>query len=75
MSISSPKMNLKGYDTPSKFVLKNQFTKRIIDKDQFYKKNHDDIILVRIQVDDIIFGSTNEKLCQKNSKLMQSEYK
>ena len=25
-------------------------------------------------MDDIIFGSTNEKLCQRFSKLMQSEY-
>ncbi|KAL8135426.1 hypothetical protein AgCh_010175 [Apium graveolens] len=40
----------------------------------FYKKYGDDIILVQIYVDDIIFGSTNEKICQRFSKLMQSEY-
>ena len=32
------------------------------------------MILVQMYVDDIIFGSTNEKLCQRFSKLMQSEY-
>ncbi|KAL8145092.1 hypothetical protein AgCh_003340 [Apium graveolens] len=46
----------------------------IIDKTLFYKKHGDDMILVQIYVDDIIFGSTNEKLCQRFSKLMQSEY-
>ena len=30
--------------------------------------------IVQIYVDDIIFGSTNEKLCQRFSKLMQSRY-
>ncbi|KAL8109334.1 hypothetical protein AgCh_025431 [Apium graveolens] len=45
-----------------------------IDKTLFYKKNGGDMILVQIYVDDIIFGSTNERLCQRFSKLMQSEY-
>ncbi|KAL8126657.1 hypothetical protein AgCh_013786 [Apium graveolens] len=31
-------------------------------------------IKVQIYVDDIIFGYTNEKLCERFSKLMQSEY-
>ena len=29
---------------------------------------------MQIYVDDIIFGSTNEKVCQRFSKLIQSEY-
>ena len=33
-----------------------------------------DLLLVQIYVDDIIFGSTNPKLCEKFSKLMQSRY-
>ncbi|KAL8103274.1 hypothetical protein AgCh_027724 [Apium graveolens] len=48
--------------------------KGTIDKTLFYKKHGEDIILVQIYMDDIIFGSTNEKLCQRFSKLMQSEY-
>ena len=32
------------------------------------------MLLVQIYVDDIIFGSTNEKLCEKFSALMQSKY-
>ncbi|KAL8109168.1 hypothetical protein AgCh_025308 [Apium graveolens] len=48
--------------------------KGTIDKTLFYKHHGGDMILVQIYVDDIIFGSTNEKLCQRFSKLMQSEY-
>ena len=33
-----------------------------------------DLLLVQIYVDDIIFGSTNTKLCERFSKLMQSRY-
>ena len=50
------------YDTLSKILLENQFTRGTIDKTLFYKKHCEDIILVQIYVDDIIFGSTNEKI-------------
>ena len=62
------------YDTLSDFLLKHGFTRGTIDKTLFYKKHGEDMILVQIYVDDIIFGSTNEKLCQRFSRLMQSEY-
>ena len=55
-------------------MIENQFIRGTIDKTLFYKKHGNDIILVQIYVDDIIFGSTNEKLCQRFSKLMQSRY-
>ena len=32
------------------------------------------LIIVQIYVDDIIFGSTNEKMCEEFSGLMQSEF-
>ncbi|KAL8156572.1 hypothetical protein AgCh_001607 [Apium graveolens] len=62
------------YDTLSDFLLKHGFTRGTIDKTLFYNKHGEDIILAQIYVDDIIFGSTNEKLCQRFSKLLQSEY-
>ncbi|KAL8126811.1 hypothetical protein AgCh_013925 [Apium graveolens] len=62
------------YDTLSEFLLKHGFTRGTIDKTLFYKKHGEDMILVQIYVDDIIFGSTNEKFCQRFSRLMQSEY-
>ncbi|KAL8124612.1 hypothetical protein AgCh_012312 [Apium graveolens] len=57
-----------------KFLLKHGFTRGTFDKTLFYKQHGGDMILVQIYVDDIIFGSTNEKLCQRFSKFMQSEY-
>ncbi|KAL8106459.1 hypothetical protein AgCh_030013 [Apium graveolens] len=54
--------------------VKNAFLNGTIDKTLFYKKHGDDMILVQIYVDDIIFGSINENFCQRFSKLMQSEY-
>ncbi|KAL8125513.1 hypothetical protein AgCh_012979 [Apium graveolens] len=62
------------YDTLSKFLIKNGYTAGITNKTLFYKKRGDDMILVQIYVDDIIFRSTNEKLCQRISRLMHSEY-
>ena len=62
------------YDTLSQFLIENKFTRGIIDKTLFHRKHAKDLILVQIYVDDIIFGSTNEKLCAKFSKLMQSKY-
>ena len=62
------------YETLSLFLLKNGFTRGTINKTLFYKIHNGDVILVQIYVDDIIFGSTNEKLCQRFSKLMQSKY-
>ena len=62
------------YETLSEFLIQNGFTRGTIDKTLFFKRRGDDTILVQIYVDDIIFGSTNEKLCQRFSKLMQSEY-
>ena len=32
------------------------------------------MILVQVYIDDIIFGSTNDNLCKRFSKLMQSKY-
>ena len=39
-----------------------------------HKKKDNDILLVQIYVDDIIFGSTNESLCKEFSIDMQSEF-
>ena len=62
------------YETLSQFLIENIFIRGTIDKTLFYKQHGNDIILVQIYVDDIIFGSTNEKLFQRFSKLMQSRY-
>ena len=62
------------YETLALFLLENGFTRGTIDKTLFYRNHGKDLLLVQIYVDDIIFGSTNDKLCQRFAKLMQSKY-
>ena len=62
------------YDTLSQFLIENGFTRGIIDKTLFSKMHKDDLILVQVYVDDIIFGSTNDNLCKRFAKLMQGKY-
>ena len=64
----------KWYDTLSEFLLENGFVRGVIDKTLFSKKHKEDLILVQVYVDDIIFGSTNDNLCKRFAKLMQSRY-
>ena len=44
------------------------------DKTLFIKKACNDIILVKVYVDDIISGSTNENLCEQFVTVMQGEF-
>jgi len=44
------------------------------DKTLFVKKALNDIILVQVYVDDIIFGSTNQNLCEQFVAAMQGEF-
>ena len=62
------------YETLAQSLLESGFTRGTIDKTLFYINNGNDLLLVQIYVDEIIFGSNNDKLCQKFSKLMQSRY-
>ncbi|GJT29430.1 retrovirus-related pol polyprotein from transposon TNT 1-94 [Tanacetum coccineum] len=47
------------YDELSKFLLQNHFFKGTIDPTLFIRCFDDDILVVQVYVDDIIFGSTN----------------
>jgi len=40
----------------------------------FIKKENSDIILVQVYIDDLIFGSTNKKLCEQFVVAMQGEF-
>ncbi|GJX22709.1 retrovirus-related pol polyprotein from transposon TNT 1-94 [Tanacetum coccineum] len=62
------------YDELSKFLISNGFTKGIIDPTLFTIKYGEDILLVQIYVDDIIFGSTNPKFSKRFEKLMHSRF-
>ncbi|GJT02917.1 retrovirus-related pol polyprotein from transposon TNT 1-94 [Tanacetum coccineum] len=47
------------YDKLSSFLIEHHFTKGIVDPTLFTRRYGDDILLVQIYVDDIIFGFTN----------------
>ena len=64
----------KWYDTLSGFLIENGFIRGVIDKNLFTKKHKNDMLLVQVYVDDIIFGSTNDALCKRFAKLMQSKF-
>ena len=55
--------------------MENDFKRGAIDKTLFIKNVKNDILLVQIYVDDIIFGSTRDKLCRHFEALMSSKFK
>ncbi|GJQ90615.1 retrovirus-related pol polyprotein from transposon TNT 1-94 [Tanacetum coccineum] len=63
------------YDEVSNILVSKGFSKVAIDPTLFITKKGEDILLVQIYVDDIIFGSTNPKLSKKFEKLMHSKFK
>ncbi|KAL8096136.1 hypothetical protein AgCh_037185 [Apium graveolens] len=62
------------YETLAQFLLESGFNRGTIDKTLFYLNHGKDLLLIQIYVDDIIFGSPNDKLCKKFANLMQSRY-
>lgn len=57
----------------NKFLLENGFKMGKIDTTLFIKTKENDILLVQIFVDDIIFGVTNVSLSEEFAKCMHSE--
>ncbi|GJY62683.1 retrovirus-related pol polyprotein from transposon TNT 1-94 [Tanacetum coccineum] len=62
------------YDELYNILVSKGFSKGSIDPTLFLTKKGEDILLVQIYVDDIIFGSTNPKLSKKFEKLMHSKF-
>ncbi|GJX25693.1 retrovirus-related pol polyprotein from transposon TNT 1-94 [Tanacetum coccineum] len=62
------------YGELSNFLVSKGFLKGSIDPTLFITKHREDILLVQIYVDDIIFGSTNPKLSKRFEKLMHSKF-
>ena len=62
------------YERLNKFILKKGFKMGKIDTTIFIKTKENDMPLVQIYVDDIIFGATNVSLCEEFSKCMHSEF-
>nr|GEX15212.1 retrovirus-related Pol polyprotein from transposon TNT 1-94 [Tanacetum cinerariifolium] len=62
------------YDELSKFLTSKGFTKVTIDPILFTIRYGEDILLVQIYVDNIIFGSTKPKYTKRFEKLMHSRF-
>nr|GEX48449.1 hypothetical protein [Tanacetum cinerariifolium] len=62
------------YDELSKFLLQNHFFKGTIDPTLFIRCFQNDILVVQVYVNDIIFGSTHPRHIQLFSDLMKSRF-
>ncbi|GJZ96986.1 putative ribonuclease H-like domain-containing protein [Tanacetum coccineum] len=62
------------YETLSTYLLDNRFYRGQIDKTLFIKRVKDDILLVQVYVDDIIFGSTKKSLCTDFKQIMHKRF-
>ena len=62
------------YERLSEFLLSQGYNRGTSDRTLFIKKKKENIILVQVYVDDIIFGSTNEKMCEAFVEAMKSEF-
>nr|GEW24981.1 putative ribonuclease H-like domain-containing protein [Tanacetum cinerariifolium] len=62
------------YETLANYLLENGFQKGKTNQTLFIKKQRDEILLVQVYVDDIIFGSTNKELCKAFEKLMKDKF-
>nr|GEW33399.1 hypothetical protein [Tanacetum cinerariifolium] len=63
------------YDELSKFQVSKGFSKGTIDPTLFTKRYGDDILLVQINIDDKVFGSSNPKLSIKFVEHMHNKFK
>ncbi|GJY01515.1 putative ribonuclease H-like domain-containing protein [Tanacetum coccineum] len=62
------------YETLSTYLLDNGFQRGKIDKTLFIKRHKDDILMVQVYVDDIIFGSTKKELCNAFEQMMHKKF-
>ncbi|GJT42849.1 retrovirus-related pol polyprotein from transposon TNT 1-94 [Tanacetum coccineum] len=63
------------YDMLSSFLISQQFSKGAVDPTLFTRHARNDLLLVQIYVDDIIFASTNTAMCNEFANLMTTKFK
>ncbi|GJZ86567.1 retrovirus-related pol polyprotein from transposon TNT 1-94 [Tanacetum coccineum] len=63
------------YDMLSSFLISQQFSKGAVDPTLFTWHAGNDILLVQIYVDDIIFASTNTAMCDEFANQMTNKFK
>nr|GEV17614.1 retrotransposon protein [Tanacetum cinerariifolium] len=62
------------YDRLKVFLIKHEYSMRMVDNTLFTKKSKSHLIIVQIYADDIIFGSTSQNLCDDFEKIMDDEF-
>ncbi|GJX60651.1 retrovirus-related pol polyprotein from transposon TNT 1-94 [Tanacetum coccineum] len=62
------------YDRLKAFLIKHNYFMGMVDNTLFTKKKDSNLIIVQIYVDDIIFGSTCQEMCDDFAKIMHDEF-
>ncbi|GJW70244.1 retrovirus-related pol polyprotein from transposon TNT 1-94 [Tanacetum coccineum] len=62
------------YDRLKAFLIKHEYKMGMVDNTLFTKKKSSNQIIVQIYVDDIIFGSTCQDMCDGFFKIMHNEF-
>ncbi|GJW75959.1 retrovirus-related pol polyprotein from transposon TNT 1-94 [Tanacetum coccineum] len=62
------------YDMLSSFLISQQFSKGVVDPTLFTRHAGNDLLLVQIYVDDIIFASTNTAMCNEFANQMTTNW-
>nr|GEX36036.1 copia protein [Tanacetum cinerariifolium] len=62
------------YDQLKAFLIKHDYSMRMVDNTLFTKKKDSNLIIVQIYVDDIIFGSTCQEMCDDFANIMHDEF-
>lgn len=64
----------KWYETLSQYLVERGFRRGVVDHTLFVKDDDDDTLLVQVYVDDIIFGSTNPRMCSDFEAVMREKF-
>ncbi|GJU19510.1 retrovirus-related pol polyprotein from transposon TNT 1-94 [Tanacetum coccineum] len=62
------------YDRLKAFLTKHEYKIQMVDNILFTEKKSSNLIIVQIYVNDIIFGSTCQDMCNEFSKIMHDEF-
>nr|GEY34432.1 retrotransposon protein, putative, unclassified [Tanacetum cinerariifolium] len=62
------------YDQLKAFLIKHDYSMGMVDNTLYNKKKDSNLIIVQIDVDDIIFGSTCQAMCDDFAKIMHDEF-
>ena len=62
------------YERLRDFLLSKGFKMGKVDTTLFTKKLGNNLFVLQIYIDDIIFGSTNQDFCEEFGKMMASEF-